>query len=110
MFANMKEDRLKVNEDKTGLIIVGDRKARRRLVKGGGARALELTGKIIEPETMKKSLGLIISENMNWTDQVNDTIRKCKYKRCIHRLLMFTNAEVHKVDPCKWSTNVEVLK
>ena len=76
----MKEDRLKVNEDKTGLIIVGDRKARRRLVKGGGARALELTGKIIEPETMKKSLGLIMSENMNWTDQVNNTIRKCKYK------------------------------
>ena len=59
MFANMKEDRLKVNENKTDLIIVGDRKARRRFVKGGGTRALELTGKIIEPETMKKSLGLI---------------------------------------------------
>ena len=80
MFANMKEDRLKVNEDKTGLIIVGDRKARRRLLRGGGTRTLELSGKIIEPETMKKSLGLIISENMNWTDQVNDTIRKCKFK------------------------------
>ena len=80
MFANMKEDRLKVNEDKTGLIIVGDRKARRRLVRGGGTRALELSGKMIEPETMKKSLGLIISENMNWTDQVNDTVRKCKFK------------------------------
>ena len=48
-------------------------------MRGGGTRALELSGKKIEPETMKKSLGLI-SENMNWTDQVNDTIRKCKFK------------------------------
>ena len=93
MFANMKEDRLKVNEDKTGLIIVGDRKARRRLLKGGGTRALELSGKEIRPETMKKSLGLIISENMNWTDQVNDTTRRCKYKL---RSLKKLKGVVHK--------------
>merc|ERR1719239_1829331 len=93
MFANMKEDRLKVNEDKTGLIIVGDRKARRRLLKGGGARALELSGKEIKPEAMKKSLGLIISENMNWTDQVNDTTRRCKYKL---RSLKKLKGVVHK--------------
>ena len=54
MFANMKEDRLKVNEDKTGLIIVEDRKARRRFVRGGGERALKLSGKVIEPETYCK--------------------------------------------------------
>ena len=27
---------------------------------------------------MKKSLGLIISENMNWTDQVNDTLKEVR--------------------------------
>ena len=48
---------------------------------------------MIEPETMKKSLGLIISENMNWTDQVNDTIRKCKYKL---RSLKKLKGVVHK--------------
>ena len=36
LFKNMKEDRLKVNEDKTGLMVLGDRKSRRRLVLGGG--------------------------------------------------------------------------
>ena len=72
---------------------MGDRKARRRLLKGGGTRALELSGKEIKPETMKKSLGLIISENMNWTDQVNDTIRKCKYKL---RSLKKLKGVVHK--------------
>ena len=80
MFKNMKEDRLKVNEDKTGLMIIGDRKARRRFIRGGGRRSLELAGKNIEPEDRKKSLGLTISENMNWTDHVNETVRKCKYK------------------------------
>ena len=28
----------------------------------------------------KKFLRLVISENMNWTDQVNKTVRKCKFK------------------------------
>ena len=25
-------------------------------------------------------MGLIISQNMNWTDHVNETVRKCKFK------------------------------
>ena len=33
LFENLKENRVKVNEDKTGLMILGDRKARRRLIK-----------------------------------------------------------------------------
>ena len=31
LFLNMKKDRLKVNEDKTGLLVVGARKARRKI-------------------------------------------------------------------------------
>ena len=30
-------NRVKLNEDKTGLMIIGDRKARRRLLLGGGS-------------------------------------------------------------------------
>ena len=43
---------------------------------------MEITpaGKRIKPEERKKTLGLIVSENLNWTDQVNDTVRKCKFK------------------------------
>ena len=25
-------------------------------------------------------MGMVISQNMNWTDHVNETIRKCKFK------------------------------
>ena len=71
----MKEDRLKVNEDKTGPRILGDLKARRRLMLRGVSGEITLAGKEIKPEEKKKSLGLIISENMNWTDQVNETVR-----------------------------------
>ena len=42
---------------------------------GGGSGEITLAGKEIKPEEKKKSLGLIISENMNWTDQVNETVR-----------------------------------
>ena len=41
---------------------------------------LTLAGKRIVTEERKKSLGLIVSQNMNWTDHVNDTVRKCKFK------------------------------
>ena len=44
----------------------------------GGDMEMELAGKVIKPEESKKSLGLLISENLNWTDQVNETVRKCK--------------------------------
>ena len=69
-----------MNEDKTGLMILGDRKARRKLIENGGSMAITLAGKRIVTEEKKKSLGLIISQNMNWTDHVNDTVRKCKFK------------------------------
>ena len=71
---------MKVNEDKTGLMILGDRSARRRLIVNGGDMELTLAGKRIKTEERKKSLGLIVSQNMNWTDHVNDTVRKCKFK------------------------------
>ena len=57
-----KENRVKVNEDKTGLMILVDRKARRRLiVVNGGNMELTLAGKRIKTEERKKSLGLIVS-------------------------------------------------
>ena len=80
LFKNLKENRVKVNEDKTGLMILGDRKARRKMIVNGGNMELTLAGKRIVTEERKKSLGLIISQNMNWTDHVNDTVRKCKFK------------------------------
>ena len=54
-----------MNEDKTGLMILGDRKARRRLIVNGGDMELTLAGKRIKTEERKKSLGLIVSQNMN---------------------------------------------
>ena len=80
LFKNLKENRVKVNEDKTGLMILGDRKARRKLIENGGSMAITLAGKKIVTEEKKRSLGLIISQNMNWTDHVNETVRKCKFK------------------------------
>ena len=80
LFKNLKENRVKVNEDKTGLMILGDRKARRKLIENGGNMAITLAGKRIVTEEKKKSLGLIISQNMNWTDHVNETVRKSKFK------------------------------
>ena len=48
---------------------------------------MELAGKVIKPEESKKSLGLLISENLNCTGQVNATMRKCKFKlRSLKRL------------------------
>ena len=37
LFKNLKENRVKVNEDKTGLMILGDRKARRKTIVNGGS-------------------------------------------------------------------------
>ena len=65
LFENLKENRVKVNEDKTGLMILGDRKARRRLIVNGGDMELTLAWKRIKTEERKKSLGLIVSQNMN---------------------------------------------
>ena len=58
----MKLFRLKVNEDKPGLILLGRRMARRRLLEGGG-RTLKLAGKTIETKPKAKSLGLLLSED-----------------------------------------------
>ena len=62
LFEEMKLGRLKVNEDNTGLIILGSRVARRRLLEGGGKRTLTLAGETIEPKPKAKSLGLLLSE------------------------------------------------
>ena len=61
-------------------MILGDRKARRKLIENGGNMELTLAGKRIVTEERKKSLGLTISQNMNWTDHVNETVRKSKFK------------------------------
>ena len=70
LFEDMKLGRLKVNEEKAGLILLGSRTARRRLLEGGGRRKLMLAGEAIEPKSKVKSLGLLLSEDMNWTDEV----------------------------------------
>ena len=65
LFEEMKLGWLKVNEDKTGLILLGSRIARRRLLEGGGKGTLILAGKTIETKSKAKSLGLLLSEDMN---------------------------------------------
>ena len=59
---------------------MGDRKARRRMMRSGGDTEMELAGKTVKPEENKKSLGAVISENMNWTAQVNIMVQRCKFK------------------------------
>ena len=87
LFSQMKLNRLKVNEDKTGLILIGSRAARRRLLEGGGRRTLTLAGEVIRPKNKAKSLGLIISEDMNWTDEVDNRVARCSHKlRSLMRL------------------------
>ena len=64
---------------------------------GGGREEITLAGKIIKAEEKKKSLGLMISENMNWTDQVNETVRKCTFKlRSLQKLGGVVTAEQRK--------------
>ena len=45
-----REKKVKVNEDKTGLMILGDRKARRKMIVNGGNMELTLAGKRIVTE------------------------------------------------------------
>ena len=53
------------------------------LTKGGGGvsqKTLTLAGEVIKPAPKAKSLGLIISEDMNWTDGVDTRLAKCSHK------------------------------
>ena len=97
LFEEMKLGRLKVNEDKTSLILLGSRPARKRLIEGGGERTLTLAGETITPKSKAKSLGLIISEDMNWTDEVETRIAKCSLKlRSLMRLKGVVNQDQRK--------------
>ena len=42
--------------------------------------AAQAAQKMIKPEEMNMLLCLMISENMNWTDYVDDTLRNCRYQ------------------------------
>ena len=53
LFKNLKDNRVKVNEDKAGLMILGDRKARRKIVINGGEMEIKLAGKKIIPSQME---------------------------------------------------------
>ena len=87
LFVEMKMSRLKVNEYKTGLILLGSSIARRRLLEGGGKRTLMLASETIETKSKAKSLGLLLSEDMNWTDEVESRLAKCSHKlRSLMRL------------------------
>ena len=97
LFEEMKLGRLKVNEEKTGLILLGSRQARRKLLEGGGRRRLTLAGEEIVPKPKAKSLGLVISEDMNWTDEVEARLAKCSHKlRSLMRLKGIASQEQKK--------------
>ena len=88
----------KVNEDKTGLVLMGSASSRRRLLEGGGSRTVNLAGEVIKPAPKAKSLGQIISEDMNWTDEVDTRLAKCSHKlRSMMRLRGVVTMEQRKV-------------
>ena len=48
---------------------------------------MTLAGEKIEPKSKAKSLGLVISEDMNWTEEVEARLAKCSHKlRSLMRL------------------------
>ena len=81
------------NEDKTGLILMGSRAARRKLLEGGVNRTLNLAGEEIGTTPKAKLLGLILSEDMNWTDEVEakfgNKLRSLMRLRCVASQTMF---------------------
>ena len=63
-----------------------------------GSRTLKLAGEVIQPAPKAKSLGLIISEDMNWTDQVDTRLAKCSHKlRSMMRLRGVVTMDQQKV-------------
>ena len=86
VFENMKASRLKVNEDKTKLIIIASNQKRR--AEGGLDVSMMIGGKEVKPESSAKSLGVIISGDLSWKEQT-----KAKLQECGSRLAALRNVQ-----------------
>ena len=67
VFENMKAARLKVNKDKTKLLIITSNQKRR--AEGGLAVSMSIGGKEVKPESSAKSLGVIIGSDLIWKEK-----------------------------------------
>ena len=75
VFENMKSARLKVNEDKTKLLLIASNQKRR--AEGGLSVSMMIGGKEIKPESSAKSLGVIFSSDLSWREQTQGKLKDC---------------------------------
>ena len=75
VFENMKAARLKVNEDKTKLLIIASHQKRR--AEGGLDVTMMIGGKELKPESSAKSLGVIIGSDLSCREQTQAKIKEC---------------------------------
>ena len=75
VFQNMKAARLKVNEDKTKLLIIASNQKRR--AEGGLSVSMVIGGKEIKPESSARSLGVLISSDLSWREQTQAKLKDC---------------------------------
>ena len=75
VFENMKAARLKVNEDKTKLLVIASNQKRR--AQGGLQVSMQIGGKEIKPESSAKSLGVIIGTDLSWKEQTKSKLTDC---------------------------------
>ena len=75
VFENMKAARLKVNEDKTKLLVIASNQKRR--AEGGLRVSMIIGGKEVKTESSAKSLGVIIGSDLSWREQTLAKITDC---------------------------------
>src|SRR5207237_1990123 len=69
----MKVNHMKLNLDKTEFMIVGHP----RITKTIGNIVINLGGTTLQNVNSIKCLGLLIDNNLNWTDHVSSVVKKC---------------------------------
>ena len=84
----MKKLRLKVNEDKTTYLVLATQGRRHR---EDLRSQIEVCGETVKSTSTGKYLGLIISNDLSWRDQVDKVVKSCNSKqsglwKCTHLL------------------------
>ena len=95
----MTSNRLKVNGDKTHLMIMMTDQARR--LKPNFDIEIEIDNEIIETSKNEKMLGGIISQNLKWTEHIRDnkeSLIKCLTKRlfALYKICKISNFKTRK--------------
>ena len=74
----LKSMRLKVNEDKTTYMILATKGRRQQ---ENLESEIKVCGEKVKSKQVGKSLGLLVSSNMSWKDQVDKVVQSCKEKQ-----------------------------